>query len=86
MFECEVAGSPEISVLWFRDGAKIHQSLKHKMSFFNSVAALEICQVSEQDSGKYFCEARNEAGTQSCTVELEAKGWFSFTCLHLVSI
>lgn len=77
MFECKVAGTPEISVHWFRDEAEIHQSVKHKMSFFNSVATLEICQVSEHDSGKYFCEACNEAGTESCTVDLEVKGWFS---------
>ena len=74
MFECKVAGTPEISVRWFRDGAEIHQSVKHKMSFFNSVATLEISQVSENDSGKYVCEACNEAGTESCTAELEVKG------------
>lgn len=82
VFECKVAGTPEISVHWFRDGAEIHQSIKHKMSFSNSVASLEICQVSENDSGKYFCEACNNAGTESCTVELEVKGWFSSICLN----
>ncbi|XP_068589742.1 roundabout homolog 3-like [Cebidichthys violaceus] len=73
VFECKVAGSPEISVHWFRDGAEIHQSDKHMMSFMNSVANLEVCQVCESDSGKYFCEVSNEAGTESCTVELEVK-------------
>uniref|UniRef100_A0A8P4G4F1 Ig-like domain-containing protein n=1 Tax=Dicentrarchus labrax TaxID=13489 RepID=A0A8P4G4F1_DICLA len=86
VFECKVDGTPEISVRWFRDEAEIQQSVKHKMSFFNSIAALEICQVSESDSGSYFCEAYNEAGTESCTVELEVKGWFFFTRLHLVKI
>uniref|UniRef100_A0A665TER9 Uncharacterized protein n=1 Tax=Echeneis naucrates TaxID=173247 RepID=A0A665TER9_ECHNA len=79
LFECTVAGSPQISVHWFRDGAEIHQSDKHKMLFSNSVATLEICKVSVQDSGKYFCEVRNDAGTESCHVELEVKGWFSFS-------
>lgn len=86
VFECKVGGTPEISVRWFRDGAEIHQSVKHKMSFFNSAATLEISQVSENDSGNYFCEACSEAGTESCTVELEVKGWFSFTCLHLIRV
>lgn len=76
VFECKVAGSPEISVHWFRDGVEIHQSVKHKMSFFNSVATLEILQVSNDDSGSYFCQACNEAGTESYVVELEVKGWF----------
>lgn len=84
MFECKVGGTPEISVHWFRHGAEIHQSVKHKMSFFKSVATLEICQVSENDSGNYFCKASNEVGTESFTVELKVKGWFSFTCLHVV--
>lgn len=86
VFECTVAGTPEISVRWFRDGAEIHQSFKHKMLFLNSVATLEICQVSENDRGKYICEACNEAGTESCTVEIEVKGWFSFTRSHLICI
>lgn len=85
MFECKVAGTPEISVCWFRDGAEIHQSVKYKMLLFNSVTTLEIGRVCENDSGKYFCEACNEAGTESCTVELKVKGWFSFTSLHFVS-
>lgn len=76
MFKCTVAGTPELSVRWFRDGSEIHQSDKHKMLFFNSVATLEICEVCENDSGKYFCEVCNEAGTESCTVELEVKGVF----------
>lgn len=82
VFECRVAGTPEISVRWFRDGAEIHQSVKHKMWFVDSVASLEICDVGEQDTGKYFCEARNDAGTESCPVELEVKGWF---CLFMSS-
>ena len=85
VFKCKVAGTPEISVHWFRDGSEIHQSDKYKMLFFNSVANLEICQVCENDSGKYFCEARSEAGTESCTVELDVKGWCSFTSLHFTS-
>uniref|UniRef100_A0A7N8YP90 non-specific serine/threonine protein kinase n=1 Tax=Mastacembelus armatus TaxID=205130 RepID=A0A7N8YP90_9TELE len=81
VFECKVLGTPEISVHWFRDGNEIHQSVKHKISFFNSVATLEISQVNEKDSGKYFCEACNEAGTESCTVELEVKGWQVYLCM-----
>lgn len=83
VFECEVGGTPEISVRWFRHGAEIRQSVKHKMLFFNTIATLEICQVRKTDGGKYFCEACNEAGTESYAVELKVKGWFSFICLHV---
>lgn len=61
VFEFVVAGTPEISLHWYRNGAEI--SIKHKMSFIHAVASLEICQVGEDDSGNYFCKARNEAGT-----------------------
>ncbi|XP_068457588.1 titin-like [Clinocottus analis] len=73
LFECKVSGSPEMSVHWFRDGAELQQSVKHKMLFMNSIATLEICDVSENDSGKYFCKVCNEAGTESCSVELQVK-------------
>lgn len=86
VFECKVAGTPEISMKWFKDGVQIHQSLKYKISFFTSVAILEVCVVSQQDSGKYFCEASNEAGRESCIFELVVKGWFSFLCLCSVKI
>lgn len=76
MFECRVSGSPDVSVHWFRDGSEIHQSLKHKMSVFNSVATLEICQVTEHDNGKYFCKVCNNAGSESCTFDITVKGLF----------
>lgn len=74
VFQCKLIGTPEISVRWFRDGAQIHHNDKHRMAFSDSVATLEIHEACESDSGKYFCEACNEAGTESCTVELEVKG------------
>lgn len=76
MFQCRVGGSPEISVHWFRHGAEIHQSGKHNLSLVQSVATLEISQVSESDCGNYFCQASNEAGTESFAVELQVKGRF----------
>lgn len=74
VFECRVVGTPQISVRWFRDGTEIHQSVKHSMSFVNSLASLEITGANNSDSGKYFCEAYNEAGSESCIVELAVKG------------
>lgn len=76
MFQCRVGGSPEISVRWFRHGAEIYQSAKHNLSLVQSVATLEISQVSESDCGNYFCQASNEVGTESFAVELRVKGWF----------
>lgn len=74
VFECQVTGTPEIDIYWFREGSEISPSDRHKMSFINSVATLEISGSDTKDSGLYYCEARNEAGSESCSMELKVKG------------
>lgn len=72
-----MTGTPEIDIYWFREGSEISPSDRHKMAFVNSVATLEVCGVITKDSGLYYCEARNEAGSESCSMELKVKGWLS---------
>lgn len=74
IFECQVTGTPEIDTYWFRDGNEIIQSDRHKITFIDSVARLEISSSDIKDSGVYYCEARNEAGSESCSMELRVKG------------
>uniref|UniRef100_A0A8P4G7Z7 Ig-like domain-containing protein n=1 Tax=Dicentrarchus labrax TaxID=13489 RepID=A0A8P4G7Z7_DICLA len=74
--QCLVSGSLPMAIQWYKDGKKIHTEEKHKCTFFENVAFLEISCLNTY----------NEAGTESCTVELEVKGWFFFTRLHLVSV
>lgn len=74
MFECQVTGTPEIDICWFREGSEISPSDRYKMAFVNSVATLEVCGTDIKDSGLYYCEARNEAGSESCSTELKVKG------------
>lgn len=74
LFECQVTGTPEIDINWFKDGSEIVASDRYKVAFSNSVATLEICGAHAKDSGLYYCEARNEAGSESCTMELKVKG------------
>lgn len=75
-FDCQVVGTPEIYITWFRDGNEISPSEKFKMSFDNSLVLLEIFNADIKDSGVYFCEARNEAGSESCSLELKVKGQY----------
>lgn len=82
LFECKVIGTPAISIHWFRDGIEINQSRKHGMTFSNSMASLEICDTGFQDSGVYYCEACNEAGSESCSMELAVKGGFNCCLLR----
>lgn len=74
VFECRVTGTPEIDIYWFKEGCEISPSDRYKMSFVNSVATLEVCRADTRDSGLYYCEARNEAGSESCSMELRVKG------------
>lgn len=85
VFECQVTGTPEIDIYWFREGSEIVPSDQYKMAFVNSVATLEVCGADIKHSGLYYCEARNEAGSESCSMELKVKGqlnqstWLSLT-------
>lgn len=74
VFECQITGTPEIDTYWFRDGNEISPSDKYKMTFVDFLARLEIISSDIKDSGVYYCEARNEAGSESCSMELRVKG------------
>lgn len=82
VFECQVTGTPVIDMYWFRDGNEISQSDKHQITFIDSVARLEMRNSDIKDSGVYYCEARNEAGSESCIMELRVKG----TCCILQAL
>eukprot|EP00062_Callorhinchus_milii_P005911 gi/632946090/ref/XP_007888385.1/ PREDICTED: titin-like [Callorhinchus milii] len=73
LFECIVTGTPEIQVTWWKNGHKINAGDKYRMSFDNSVAVLEILGVDLDDSTHYVCEARNEAGSDSCSTDVKVK-------------
>lgn len=74
VFECQVTGTPEIDIYWFKEGSEISASDRHRITFVNSVASLEVCGADTKDGGLYYCEARNEAGSVSCSMELKVKG------------
>ena len=73
-YECKIGGSPEIKVLWYKDETEIQESSKFRMSFIDSVAVLEMHNLSVEDSGDYTCEARNAAGSASSSTSLKVKG------------
>lgn len=75
VFECQVTGTPEIDIYWFKEGSEISAGGRYQMAFSNGMATLEVCAAEAKDSGLYYCEARNEAGSESCSMELKVKGW-----------
>uniref|UniRef100_A0A8C0EM19 Ig-like domain-containing protein n=1 Tax=Bubo bubo TaxID=30461 RepID=A0A8C0EM19_BUBBB len=73
-YECKIGGSPEIKVTWYKGETKIHPSEKYRMSFVDSVAVIEMHNLSVEDSGDYTCEAQNPAGSASTSTSLKVKG------------
>uniref|UniRef100_A0A8C9KUB9 Ig-like domain-containing protein n=1 Tax=Serinus canaria TaxID=9135 RepID=A0A8C9KUB9_SERCA len=72
--ECIVSGSHPISIQWYKDGQEITASEKHKYSFHDNTAFLEINNLEGTDSGSYTCEATNKAGSSQCSGFLTVKG------------
>lgn len=73
-FECQITGTPEIRVSWYLDGNEITAIKKYGISFIDGLATFQISGARVENSGTYVCEARNDAGTASCSIELKVKG------------
>lgn len=71
---CEVTGTPEIKITWFKDDRELKESDKYRISFTKSLARLHVSEVDTEDSGEYICEAKNDAGKDICSSVVTVKG------------
>lgn len=74
--ECKVAGTPELSVEWYKDGKLLTSSQKHKFSFYNKMSSLKILSVEKEDAGTYTFQVQNNVGKSSCTAVVDVSGQF----------
>lgn len=71
--ECKVSGSLPMKIAWFKNGEEMSPD-KHKISFVEGTASLEISRLDMNDAGIYICRATNSAGTKDTKGTLSVKG------------
>ena len=69
-FEAEIRGSPQPTIMWYRDEFLLPQTDDFVQSFQNGVARLVIPEVFPEDSGTIAVVATNELGKAACSAEL----------------
>ncbi|XP_074833374.1 neurofascin isoform X3 [Carettochelys insculpta] len=70
LLECIASGVPAPDIMWYKKGGELPTD-KTKLENFNK--ALRIANVSEEDSGEYFCLASNKMGSIRHTISVRVK-------------
>lgn len=83
--KCRLAGTPDISVAWFKADGKLRKSNTCSMDFANGVATLKLIKTTKFDHGEYICKAENRVGSASASCNVMVKGdarflYFFFLC------
>uniref|UniRef100_A0A0S7EQR1 TITIN n=1 Tax=Poeciliopsis prolifica TaxID=188132 RepID=A0A0S7EQR1_9TELE len=71
--KCSIAGSPDISVAWFKAGGKLRKSPLCAMDFSNGIATLNLVKTTKSDDGEYTCKAENRVGSAAATCRVTVK-------------
>lgn len=72
--KCCIAGTPDISVCWFKADGKLRNSNTCSMDFSDGLATLKLMKTTKSDDGKYVCKAENRAGSASSSCNVTVKG------------
>lgn len=72
-FECEVTGSPEPSIEWYKDGILIQNNPDYKTSYDKGMCRLVIEETFAADSARFSCRAANLVGTATTSANLSVR-------------
>lgn len=72
--KCQVAGTPEIKVSWFKADGKVRSSPTCRLEYTKGVACLKLSKATKADIGEYTCKAENKIGSASSTCRLSVQG------------
>uniref|UniRef100_A0A1I8PBC8 Ig-like domain-containing protein n=1 Tax=Stomoxys calcitrans TaxID=35570 RepID=A0A1I8PBC8_STOCA len=72
-FECEVTGSPEPSIEWYKDGILIQNNPDYKTSFDKGLCRLVIEETFAADSARFSCRASNLVGNATTNAVLSVR-------------
>ncbi|XP_070135967.1 uncharacterized protein [Drosophila bipectinata] len=73
VFECEVTGTPEPTVEWFKDGISIQSNSDYKTTFDKGICRLVIEETFAADSARFSCRASNLVGTCDTNATLSVR-------------
>ena len=68
--ECEVTGSPEITIEWYKDDSRVRQTTRVHTEFDGKTCRLIFLRTELDDEADYKCVARNDFGMTSTECEL----------------
>lgn len=72
--ESQVDEDIGVSIIWMRDGKKLHTTMDCKLAFEEKIAFLEIQKAKLKDTGTYTCTAANDAGSSSFSSSVTVQG------------
>lgn len=72
--KCQVAGTPDIKVSWFKADGKVRSSPNCKLEFLKGIACLKLSKATKADIGDYSCKAENKIGSACSSCRLSVLG------------